>query len=67
MLSLSLHKGRLSYGRSLQALKREHPALQNMKFLKFFLLWVIFPHLVPDPDSKSRSTGLITKDEVRKS
>jgi hypothetical protein len=34
------------------ALKRKHPALQNMKFLKFFLLlWVIFALLDPDPDS----------------
>jgi hypothetical protein len=32
------------------ALKREHPALQNMKFLYFFLfLWVIFALLDPDP------------------
>ncbi len=35
------------------ALKREHPALQNMKFLNFFLLfWVIFALLDPDPDSE---------------
>jgi hypothetical protein len=32
------------------ALKREHPAIQNMKFLQFFLfLWVIFALLDPDP------------------
>jgi hypothetical protein len=38
------------------ALKREHPALQNMKFLNFFLfLWVIFALLDPDPDSESGS------------
>jgi hypothetical protein len=42
------------------ALKREHPALQNMKFLNF--LWVIFVLLDRDPDSESgpiriRSTG----------
>jgi hypothetical protein len=30
------------------ALKREHPALQNMKF--FLLLWVIFALLDPDPE-----------------
>jgi hypothetical protein len=31
------------------ALKREHPALQNMKFLNFFLcLWVIVA--IRDPD-----------------
>ncbi len=38
------------------ALKREHPSLQNMKFLHFFFfLWVIFAPLDPtkiyaDPD-----------------
>jgi hypothetical protein len=38
------------------ALKREHPTLQNMNFLKFFLLlWVIFALLDPDPDSESGS------------
>jgi hypothetical protein len=32
------------------ALERERPALQNMKFLNFFLLlWVIFAVLDPDP------------------
>jgi hypothetical protein len=32
------------------ALKREHPALQKMKFMNFFLyLWVIFALLYPDP------------------
>jgi hypothetical protein len=36
------------------ALKREHSALQNMKFLNYFLLlWVIFALL--DPDFESRS------------
>jgi hypothetical protein len=33
------------------ALIREHPALQNIKILYFFLfLWVIFALLDPDPD-----------------
>jgi hypothetical protein len=43
------------------ALKIEHPALQNMNFLNFFLLlWVIFAFLNPDPDSLSYgSTDLI--------
>jgi hypothetical protein len=44
------------------ALKREHPALQNMKFLNFFLLlWEIFALLDPYPDSESGygSTDLI--------
>ncbi len=40
-------------------LKREHPALQNMKFLNFFYFFVIFALLDPDPDSESRSIGLI--------
>jgi hypothetical protein len=32
------------------ALQREHPTLQNMTFLDFFLfLWVIFALLDPDP------------------
>ncbi len=30
--------------------KREHPALQNMKFLISFPLWVIFAFLDPDTD-----------------
>ncbi len=34
------------------ALKREHSALQNMKFHNFFLfLWVIFALMDPDPES----------------
>jgi hypothetical protein len=34
-------------------LKRDHLALQNMKYLNFFLLlWVIFVLLDPDPDPK---------------
>ncbi len=34
------------------ALKREHPEIQNMKFLNFFLfLWVTFALLDPDPDT----------------
>jgi hypothetical protein len=38
------------------ALKREHPALQNMKFLNFILLLrVIFSLLDPDPDSEDGS------------
>jgi hypothetical protein len=31
------------------AIEREHLALENMKFLHFFLLWVIFAFLDPDP------------------
>jgi hypothetical protein len=38
------------------ALKREHPAFQNMKYIIFFLLlWVIFALQYPDPDSEYRS------------
>jgi hypothetical protein len=46
-LSLGPHEGRLSFRRSLEPLKREHPALQNMKFLHFFLFFAL---LDPDPD-----------------
>jgi hypothetical protein len=48
------------------ALKRKHPALQNMKFLNFFLLlWVIFALLDTDPDSGFRSSDLIESDPIR--
>jgi hypothetical protein len=37
------------------AFKREHPELQKMNFINFFLcLWVIFALLDPDPDCESR-------------
>jgi hypothetical protein len=40
------------------ALKRERPALQNMKFLNFFLfLWVIFVLLGPKLDSDFESAS----------
>ena len=42
--------------------KKEHPTLQNMTFLNFFLLlWVIFALLDPDPNlySESRCTDTI--------
>jgi hypothetical protein len=36
------------------ALKREHPALQKIKFVNFYLcLWVIFALLDPDCESGS--------------
>jgi hypothetical protein len=42
------------------ALKREHPTLQNMKFLNFFvLLCVNFVLLDPDSESGSGSTDPI--------
>ncbi len=52
-LSLGLHKGGKLQEKP-SALKREHSALQNIKFVNFFLFWwVIFALL----DSESRSTG----------
>jgi hypothetical protein len=48
-LSLGLRTHKLHEKPS--ALKREHPAFQNMKILYFFLyLWVILALLDPDPD-----------------
>jgi hypothetical protein len=44
---LGLHK---EFQVTEEALKREHPALQNMNFQKKnLLLWVIFALLDPDP------------------
>jgi hypothetical protein len=38
--------------------KREHPAIQNLKFLILFLLsWIIFDLLDPDPASEFGSTN----------
>jgi hypothetical protein len=54
-LSLGLQEGRPNYRRTEKpsALKREHPTLQNVKFLHFFLfLWVIFALLDPGPADK---------------
>ncbi len=37
-------------------LKREHPAVQKMKFITFVLFeWVIFALLDPDPDCEFQS------------
>ncbi len=59
-LSLGLHKGRSSYVHEKpSALKREHPALQNMKTF-LVVLWVIFALLDPDPESGS--SDLIESD-----
>jgi hypothetical protein len=42
----------LSLGHSLQG---EYPALQNMKFMNFFLFqWVIFTPLNPDPSNQNQ-------------
>jgi hypothetical protein len=50
-LSLGLHKGRTSYTEKPSSLKREHPALQNMKILYFFYICgYIFALLDPDTD-----------------
>jgi hypothetical protein len=51
-LSLGLHKGRPSYREKPSALKMENPAIQNMKFLNFFLIHVLGINsglLDPDP------------------
>jgi hypothetical protein len=50
-------------------LKREHPALQNMIFLNFFLLlWVIFALLDPDadPDPLTRLNPDLIRIGIRK-
>ncbi len=52
---LSLHKWTHELQEKPSTLKREHPALQNMKIRYFFLyLWVIFALLDPDPDSATQ-------------
>jgi hypothetical protein len=52
-LSLDLNKRTPKLQEKPSALKREHPAIQNMKFLHFFLfLWVIFALLDPDPATR---------------
>jgi len=63
-LSLGLHKGRPSYRRSLQPVKkniqheiREISKFQVMKFLNFLLLlWVIFVLRDTDPDFECHGT-----------
>jgi hypothetical protein len=46
-------------------LKREHPALQKMKFINFFLfLWVIFALLDPDPIQIRHGSGSTTLSET---
>ncbi len=53
-LSLGFHTWTSKLQRKPLALKREHPALQNIKFFNFFpLLWVIFALLDPDPDPQT--------------
>ena len=46
----------------LQALKREHPALQNMKFLNFFYFAGHFALLDLDPDSESGSVYCLLRN-----
>jgi hypothetical protein len=42
------------------SLKREHPVLQKLKFINFFLcIWVIFDLLDSDPDSEFGSRDLL--------
>ncbi len=48
------------------ALKREHPALQKMKFINFFLcLLVIFALLDPDPDLDTDPGTPLNSDPIR--
>jgi len=49
----SFDEGRLSYRGSLQALKKENPALQNMKnfFTFFFFCW----SFLQSPDDQTKS------------
>ncbi len=59
-LFLCLQKGRPKLRKNASALQRKHPALQNMKFLNFFLLLrVIFALLDSDPDSEYGSETLV--------
>jgi hypothetical protein len=46
----------------LSALKRNHPALQKMKFIKCF--WVIFAHLDRGPDCESGAPGSGSRDPI---
>ncbi len=59
-LSVGLHKGHQSFRRSLQlsALKREHPALQKMDFLKLFSIFAFL-----DPHCESGS-GYGSRDPI---
>jgi hypothetical protein len=48
------------------ALKREHPALQKMKFMNFFLcLWVIFALLDPDSDPRTPVIPYLIRIRIR--
>jgi hypothetical protein len=48
------------------ALKREHPSLQNMKFLNLFLfLWVIYAFSDPDSESGSGPTDMIESESPK--
>ncbi len=73
-VSLGLHKGSKgspSYRRSLQFLKENNPALQNVKFLNFFLFLLVtfalldpirIPNLDTDPLTWSGQSGSETVD-----
>ncbi len=55
-LSLGLHKGRLSYRRSLQPSKENIQNFKKIKIYNFFqFLWVMFALLDPGPDCESGS------------
>jgi hypothetical protein len=62
-LSLGPHKNvQAEVQEKPSALRRELPALQNMKFYNFFIfLWVIFALLDPDPaDQNQCGSGTLT-------
>jgi hypothetical protein len=50
-LSLGFREGRPSYRRSLQPSKKEHPALQNMKFFNFYLFLCVYDFCSPQSGS----------------
>jgi hypothetical protein len=62
-LFLGLQEGRPSYRRNPSVLKRENPALQNMKCLNssFLFLWVIFYLLDPEPADVNQCGSMRTQ------
>ncbi len=60
-LSLGLQKGSLSYRRSHQPSKKEHPALQNMKFRNLFTFSVFLGPFCP-PGSGSSNPNYFNSD-----
>ncbi len=72
-LFLGLQKERPSYRQSLQPSKREHPALQNRKFLNFFYKfcgsflpsWVQIRIRLPNPDQDTDPLTWLNPDPIR--